>query len=169
MKRFCNFLIVVIPITAIYFLSCSKKSSPPTQNCSNPSDCIVNTWYLQQWQANYNGSVITIYTKGSSSNLNNNIDSLSWVFASNNQWTEFSSPTIVHDVGTWKILPNDTTIEINAADPDTFSITSITVNTLIINVPFNHNYPSFDAVELAIGSGLDTAKLTAYEVTFSNQ
>jgi hypothetical protein len=170
MKKIPNFIIIAITITCIYFLSCSKNSSsstttlpPPT--CTNPSDCIVNTWYLKQELANYNGSIVTIFVKGGNANLINDFNGQYFVFT-NNTWTEYSSPDTMFDAGTWKILP-DSTVEINSTYPDTFKITSITPDTLNINIPYDHNYPSYPAVETAIVSGLDTAKLSAYLLTYT--
>jgi hypothetical protein len=160
MKKILNFIIIAITIACINFLSCSKNSSsskttpPPT--CANPSDCIINTWHLKQVLANYNGSIIT---------LSGNFDSQYMVFA-NNIWTEYSSLDTVFDSGTWKILP-DSTVEINSTYPDTFKITYITLDTLKINIPFDHNYPSYPSVEAALVSGLDTAKLSAYLQTYT--
>ncbi len=169
MKKISKILIIGITITAIYFFSCSKKSSsssttPP--NCSNPSDCITNTWYLHQYQANYNGSLVTIYARGANSNLAN-FDSVRWVFANNNNaWYIYSSSTTVFESGTWKILPDDKTVEIQATYPDTFAITSITPSALIIKIPFNHNYPNYDIVQIAGLTGLDTSKISAVVSTF---
>ena len=163
MKKIPNFIIIAITITCIYFLSCSKNSSssttqpPPT--CANPSDCILNTWHLKQVFANYNGSIISITGNGG------NFDSQYMVFA-NNVWTEYSSPDTVFDAGTWKITP-DSTVEINSTYPDTFKIAQITPDTLKINIPFDHNYPSYPAVQGALVSGLDTAKLSAYLQTYT--
>ena len=167
MKTIPKLILIALPITIAYSSSCSKKSSsspPPT--CSTPSACIVNTWNLTTWEANYNASIITIYAKGSNSNLYDGLDSVSWQFDNNGEWIEYSSPKVVHDQGTWKILSDNKTVEINSTYPDTFSITSVTSSALSVNIPFNHNYPSADAIGLAIGSGLDTSKLSAYMVTF---
>jgi hypothetical protein len=161
MKITPGFIIIAITITCIYFPSCSKNSSsssttlpPPT--CSNPSDCLINTWHLKQVLANYNGMTTT---------LSGNFDSQYMVFA-NNLWTEYSSPDTVFDTGAWKILP-DSTVEISSTFPDTFNITYITPDTLKINIPFDHNYPSYPAVQVALVSGLDTAKLSAYLQTYT--
>ena len=165
-------LLALAIITCIYFLSCSKNSSsltttppPPPATCANPSDCIVNTWHLKQVLANYNGSIITIFGNGGNANVIDDFDSQYMVFA-NNLWTEYSSPDTLFDTGTWKILP-DSTVEINSTYPDTFKITHITPDTLIINIPFDHNYPSYPSVQGALASGLDTAKLSAYLQTYT--
>ncbi|HLY72030.1 MAG TPA: hypothetical protein VKR53_19990 [Puia sp.] len=169
MKKIPNFIIIAITIICINFLSCSKNSSPstttPPSTCANPSDCIVNTWYLKQELANYNGSMVTIFAEGGKANLINYFDTQYWVFA-NTAWTLYSSHDTVFDAGTWKILP-DSIVEINSTYPDTFKITSITADTLNINIPYNHNYPSYPAYATAIVSGLDTAKLSAYLLTFT--
>jgi hypothetical protein len=160
MKKIPNFIIIAVTITCINLPSCSKNSSSstttPPSTCANPSDCIVNTWHLKQALAIYNGSIVTIP---------GNFDGQYMVFA-NNTWTEYSSLDTVFESGTWKILP-DSIVEINATYPDTFKITSITPDTLKINIPFDHNYPSFPSVEGALVSGLDTAKLSAYLQTYT--
>jgi hypothetical protein len=120
---------------------------------------------MKQELANYNGSLVTIFVEGGNANLINSFGSQYWVFG-NNTYTEYSSHDTVFDAGTWKIL-SDSTVEINSTYPDTFKITSITADTLNINIPYDHNYPSFPAVETAIVSGLDTAKLSAYLLTFT--
>jgi hypothetical protein len=171
MKKIPNFIIIAITITCIYFLSCSKNSSssttpPPPPPCANPSDCIVNSWYLKQVLANYNGSIITIFVKGGNANLNNDDGDGQYMVFANNIWTEYSSPDTVFDAGTWKISP-DSTVETNSLYPDTFKITHITPDTLKINIPFDHNYPSYPSVQGALASGLDTAKLSAYLQTYT--
>lgn len=167
MKKISNFLIIVLIIATVYFISCSKKSSSAssTLNCSTPSACIVNTWYPLKYLANYNGNVVTIYARGGNSNLAN-FDNVSWVFENNNTWYNYSSSTIVFDEGTWKILP-DSTVEINSTYPDTFAITSISPSAFNINIPFNHNYPNDNIVGIASVSGLDTSKITSVVATFS--
>jgi hypothetical protein len=169
MKKIPNFIIIAITITCIYFLSCSKNSSsqkttlPPT--CTNPSDCIVNTWYLKQVLVNYNGSIITTFGNGGNANLNND-DASQYMVFTNNIWTEYSSPDTVFDAGTWKILP-DSTVEINSTYPDTFKITRITPDTLIGHSLFDHNYPSYPAVQAALAGGLDTAKIIGSTSTYT--
>jgi hypothetical protein len=169
MKKIPNFTIIVITITCIYFISCSKNSSSSKttlpRTCTNPSDCIVNTWYLKQQLANYNGSVITVFVKGGNANLLTNFDSLYWVIT-NNEWTESPSPNSIFDAGTWKILPDSTMIT-NSTYPDTFKIIRITPDTLKLYDPYDHNYPSYPSMETAIVIGLDTAKLSGYYLTFT--
>jgi hypothetical protein len=169
MNKVSKFIIITVTITTISFLSCAKKQSsklPPPANCDNPSDCIVNTWYIQTWQANYNGSVISVYARGGNSNLSN-FDSVSWVFESSNKWVGYSSPSVIFDAGTWVILPDNKTVEISSTASDTFTINSITPSALSINIPFDHNYPNTGSVVIALNSGLDTAKLSAFIGIFS--
>jgi hypothetical protein len=170
MKKISNLLFIVITIIGIYFLSCSKKSTTTTttttQTCSTPSACLENTWYQEKYQAIYNGSPVTIYQRGANSNLLD-FDSVEWVFENNNNaWYIYSSSTSIFESGTWKILP-DSIVEITATNPDTFAITSITPSALNFTINFNHNYPNYDIVQIAAGSGLDTSKITAVLSTFS--
>jgi len=166
MKKTPMLIITALIVSIIYLVGCSKKSSSTTKNCTNPADCIVNTWYMQQWYANYDGTVVRIYSNGSSGNLNNVIDSLSWVFTSDNKWTQYTSKN-VDDAGTWTLFSDDSTVSLLSAYSDTFAIRSITPTVLNIDIAFDHNYPSVNAVNLALGSGLDTAKLSGYMVTWT--
>ena len=166
MKKNSNFIIIAISIITICLPSCSKSKNSPPPPCSTPSTCIVNTWYLKQDQENYNGSLVTIFTKGSNSNLNNNLDSAFWVFASNNKWTGYASPSVIFDAGTWEILPDNKTVIIHSGVPDTLSIINISSNALSMSTTFNHNYPNSGAVVVAEESGLDTAKLNGDISTF---
>jgi len=170
MKKISNLLFIAITIVAIYFLSCSKKSTgtgtPTPTTCTTPSGCLENTWYQEKYVANYNGSAVTVYQRGGSSNLAN-FDSVEWVFGNPNAWYIYSSSTTVFEAGSWTLLPNDTTVEIAATHPDTFAITSITPSQLNINTPFNHNYPNYDIVQIAAVYGLDTSKITSVLATFS--
>jgi hypothetical protein len=171
MKKISGLIIIAVSIGTICSPSCAKKSSghttlPPPQPCSTPSACIVNTWYIQQWQANYNGSVITTYTRGGNSNLSDD-DSTEWVFGNGNKWTGYASPSVIFDAGTWKISPDSITVVISGSIQDTFSIIKLTASVLSINIPFDHNYPNAGWVVVAEQSGLDTSKLNAFMATFS--
>jgi hypothetical protein len=118
--------------------------------------------------ANYNGSIDTIFVKGGNQALTDNIDSEYWVFAGNT-WTVYSSPNNEFSAGTWKILPDSTleTIENDSLSPGTSKIIRITPDTLITDIPYDHNDPGYPSVQTVIVAGLDTAKLSAYILIFT--
>jgi hypothetical protein len=166
MKNLKTCFIAGLMILLMCTHGCSKKTTESSSsNCSNPVDCLANTWYCQQINADYGGSTVTIWAKGGTANLDN-ISNSYLIIRNDHTYLSYILGNL-HDGGTWKMIGTSSFVTTNVTFADTLIIVNIGSGVMNTNQIYNHQYPSLPMVQLADGSGLDTAKLSSFSISYS--